>query len=170
MFLCTLCFITVILKRTNAFSPSEFLLRASSQDLHENLNSVYSILSHHRAGPNIAVAWQPMRSEGFRDLKARLTWSSFLLTRFLVLQLGDGGQRIFYLNNPGDHEQAWHHCLGQRHSLPELHEGGAALLRWGQNGKSSSWAVWHGKNAVEINLCKPNLWKLAHLSVAQNCL
>lgn len=23
-----------------------------------------------------------------------------------LLQLGDGGQRIFYLNNPGDYEQA----------------------------------------------------------------
>lgn len=28
------------------------------------------------------------------------------LSGVFLLQLGDGGQRIFYLNNPGDYEQA----------------------------------------------------------------
>lgn len=30
----------------------------------------------------------------------------FLSVVVFLLQLGDGGQRIFYLNNPGDYEQA----------------------------------------------------------------
>lgn len=30
----------------------------------------------------------------------------FLSVSVSLLQLGDGGQRIFYLNNPGDYEQA----------------------------------------------------------------
>ncbi len=36
-------------------------------------------------------------------------------------QLGDGGQRLFYLNHPGDYEQAWHHGLGERSALSKLH-------------------------------------------------
>lgn len=58
-----------------------------------------------------------------------LIWLYF----FQPLQLGDGGQRVFYLNNPGDYEQAWHHCLGQWYPLPKLHKSGAALLRWERN-------------------------------------
>lgn len=48
----------------------------------------------------------------------------------LSLQLGNGGQRVLYLDNPGDYEQTWHHCMGEWHSVFKLHKGRTTMFRY----------------------------------------